>query len=71
MESHTCALRGEEQKASARGIRRITRAKPYSHRGYDILDVAKTCEFEEIADLLVHDTPPASTELAACKTHIS
>ena len=24
------------------------------YRGYDILDVAETCEFEEIAHLLVH-----------------
>ena len=26
------------------------------YRGYDILDVATTCEFEEIAHLLVHGT---------------
>ena len=28
------------------------------YRGYDILDVAETCEFEEIAYLLVHGTLP-------------
>ncbi len=28
------------------------------YRGYDILDVAETCEFEEIAHLLVHGTLP-------------
>ena len=28
------------------------------YRGYDILDVADTCEFEEIAYLLVHGTLP-------------
>ena len=28
------------------------------YRGYDILDVASTCEFEEIAYLLVHGKLP-------------
>ena len=28
------------------------------YRGYDILDVAETCEFEEIAYLLVHGALP-------------
>ena len=28
------------------------------YRGYDILDVAETCEFEEIAYLLVHGKLP-------------
>ena len=37
------------------------------YRGYDILDVATTCEFEEIAHLLVHGTLPNATELAAYK----
>ena len=37
------------------------------YRGYDILDVAETCEFEEIAHLLVHGTLPTSAELAAYK----
>jgi 2-methylcitrate synthase len=27
------------------------------YRGYDILDIAATCEFEEIAHLLVHGKP--------------
>lgn len=35
------------------------------YRGYDILDVAETCAFEEIAHLLVHGTLPTVTELAA------
>jgi len=43
----------------------------FAFGGYDILDVAETCEFEEIAHLMVHDTLSASTELAACKTNIS
>jgi 2-methylcitrate synthase len=33
------------------------------YRGYDILDVAETCEFEEIAHLLVHGTLPNAAEL--------
>jgi len=37
------------------------------YRGYDILDVAETCEFEEIAHLLVHGTLPTLSELAAYK----
>ena len=28
------------------------------YRGYDILDIADTCEFEEIAYLLVHEKLP-------------
>ena len=28
------------------------------YRGYDILDIAETCEFEEIAHLLVHGALP-------------
>src|SRR6266480_2551359 len=30
------------------------------YRGYDILDIAETCEFEEIAFLLVHGKLPTS-----------
>ena len=37
------------------------------YRGYDILDVAQTCEFEEIAYLLVHEKLPTVSELAAYK----
>ncbi len=37
------------------------------YRGYDILDVADTCEFEEIAHLLVHGKPPTTAELTAYK----
>ena len=37
------------------------------YRGYDILDVADTCEFEEIAQLLVHGKLPTTAELAAYK----
>ncbi len=40
------------------------------YRGYDILDFATTCEFEEIAHLLVHGTLPNRAELAAYKTKL-
>jgi 2-methylcitrate synthase len=35
------------------------------YRGYDILELATTCEFEEIAHLLVHEKLPNARELAA------
>ena len=38
------------------------------YRGYDILDVASACEFEEIAYLLVHGKLPTQAELTAYKT---
>jgi 2-methylcitrate synthase len=34
------------------------------YRGYDILEVAETCDFEEIAYLLVHGELPTGTQLA-------
>jgi len=37
------------------------------YRGYDILDVANTCEFEEIAYLLVHGKLPTRGELKTYK----
>lgn len=40
------------------------------YRGYDILDVAERCEFEEIAHLLVHGTLPTRTQLAAYKAKL-
>ncbi|TKC81498.1 2-methylcitrate synthase, partial [Trinickia terrae] len=40
------------------------------YRGYDILDVATTCEFEEIAHLLVHEKLPTQAELTAYKTKL-
>jgi 2-methylcitrate synthase len=40
------------------------------YRGYDILDIATQCEFEEIAYLLVHEKLPNRTELAAYKTKL-
>jgi 2-methylcitrate synthase len=40
------------------------------YRGYDILDVASTCEFEEIAYLLVHGKLPTLAELQAYKAKL-
>ena len=40
------------------------------YRGYDILDVAGSCEFEEIAHLLVHGKLPTTAELRAYKTKL-
>jgi 2-methylcitrate synthase len=40
------------------------------YRGYDILDVAAQCEFEEIAHLLVHGKLPTVAELKAYKTKL-
>jgi 2-methylcitrate synthase len=38
-----------------------------NYRGYDILEIAETCEFEEIAHLLVHGKLPNKAELASYK----
>jgi 2-methylcitrate synthase len=40
------------------------------YRGYDILDVAEQCEFEEIAYLLVHGLLPTPAELNNYKTRL-
>ncbi|MGF6904952.1 bifunctional 2-methylcitrate synthase/citrate synthase [Paraburkholderia sp. GAS348] len=40
------------------------------YRGYDILDLARACEFEEIAYLLVHEKLPTLSELVAYKTKL-
>src|ERR1700754_2435569 len=40
------------------------------YRGYDILDLAGACEFEEIAHLLVHGKLPNVAELTAYKTKL-
>ena len=40
------------------------------YRGYDILDIADRCEFEEIAHLLVHERLPNAEELAAYKAKL-
>lgn len=41
------------------------------YRGYDILDLATRCEFEEIAHLLVHGHLPTVVELAAYKSKLA
>jgi len=40
------------------------------YRGYDILHIAETCEFEEIAYLLIHDKLPNTSELEAYKARL-
>ncbi|MES2114494.1 MAG: 2-methylcitrate synthase [Pseudomonadota bacterium] len=40
------------------------------YRGYDILDVANTCQFEEIAYLLVHGKLPTAAELKGYKSKL-
>ena len=40
------------------------------YRGYDILDVAEACEFEEIAHLLVHGHLPTEAQLRAYKVRL-
>ena len=37
------------------------------YRGYDIIDLAGECEFEEVAHLLIHDTLPTCEELSRYK----
>ena len=37
------------------------------YRGFDIADLAALCEFEEVAHLLIHDTLPTASQLAAYK----
>ena len=41
------------------------------YRGYDILDIADTCEFEEIAYLLVHEKLPTVAELRDYKAKLA
>jgi 2-methylcitrate synthase len=40
------------------------------YRGYDILDLATTCEFEEIAHLLIYEKLPNKQELAQYKERL-
>jgi 2-methylcitrate synthase len=40
------------------------------YRGYDILDIAEVCEFEEIAHLLVHGKLPTRAELRTYKNKL-
>lgn len=41
-----------------------------AYRGYDILDIAETCEFEEVAYLLIHGKLPSIAELAGYKVKL-
>src|SRR6201997_2447605 len=40
------------------------------YRGYDILEIATVCEFEEIAYLLIHEKLPNRAELTAYKARL-
>ncbi len=40
------------------------------YRGYDILDIAEECEFEELAYLLVHEKLPTAAELRGYKAKL-
>ena len=40
------------------------------YRGYDILDLAQNCEFEEVAYLLVHGVLPTRVQLASYKAKL-
>src|SRR2546421_6775698 len=40
------------------------------YRGYDILEIANVCEFEEIAYLLIHEKLPNRAELGAYKARL-
>jgi 2-methylcitrate synthase len=40
------------------------------YRGYDILEIAATCEYEEIAHLLIHGKLPTRAELTAYKSKL-
>ena len=50
--------------ATRRCARSAARGNDLHYRGYDILDIADDCEFEEIAYLLVHGKLPNVAELA-------
>jgi 2-methylcitrate synthase len=41
-----------------------------NYRGYDILEIAESCEFEEIAYLLIHGKLPMRAELAGYKAKL-
>ncbi|MFA5919156.1 MAG: 2-methylcitrate synthase [Candidatus Nanopelagicaceae bacterium] len=41
------------------------------YRGYDIADLARECEFEEVAHLLVHGALPTRVELAKYKSKLA
>ncbi|WP_413491910.1 2-methylcitrate synthase [Morganella psychrotolerans] len=40
------------------------------YRGYDILDLATQCDFEEVAHLLIHEKLPNAAELSAYKVKL-
>ena len=47
-----------------------SRGDDLHYRGYDILDLATRCEFEEVAHLLIHGRLPDSQGLKAYRTRL-
>ena len=47
-----------------------THGNDLRYRGYDILDLAEHCEFEEVAHLLIHGKLPNAAELADYKSKL-
>ena len=41
------------------------------YRGYDILEIAERCEFEEVAHLLIHERWPTAQELAGYRQRLA
>ena len=46
------------------------RGNDLHYRGYEIADLARNCEFEEVAHLLVHGKLPNQRELADYKSKL-
>ena len=72
MNERHARLQAEEIRRPLRRHRRQHRAvhrrptgNDLHYRGYDILEIASTCEFEEIAHLLIHGRLPTRAELAS------
>jgi methylisocitrate lyase len=71
------ALQGQEirrplgrDRRQHRPVHRRRTGNDLHYRGYDILDMAEVCEFEEIAHLLVHGKLPTRAELKAYKAKL-
>ncbi len=61
---------GRAFRRTCRKYRSVYRGKSGNdlhYRGYDILDLAEHCEFEEVAHLLIHGKLPTRDELNAYK----
>ena len=61
---------GRHAPATRRCAPSAARATILHYRGYDILDIADHCEFEEVAHLLVHGKLPNRAELQGYKAKL-